>query len=156
MYVSIPSRQARSQRRVEGLAPGSQWQVALDPEILTDTPTGCPGLGGSPGSSVWVVAAASGAPIVTKTVDGEVRIDLDRGNGPQGGSQGLALGNIQGASTDCSGNSPVESKSFLAPRTIRATADAKGRIWVMVGMDLGVESQARIWIRSVRLRLRPL
>ncbi|MFY7954129.1 MAG: hypothetical protein ACOVT5_16620, partial [Armatimonadaceae bacterium] len=81
-------------RVVDGLTPGSQWQVALDPEILTDTPTGCAGVGGSPGESVWVVAGASGAPIVTKTVDGEIRVDLDRGNQSQGGSQGVVLGTI--------------------------------------------------------------
>jgi len=142
-------------RVVDGLPPGSQWQVALDPEILTDTPTGCIGVGGSPGESVWVVAGASGAPIVTKTVDGEIRLDLDRGNQAQGGSQGLPLGTIAGSSTDCSGLSPIESKSFLAPSYIRTTADGQGRIWVMVGMDSGFESGRRIWIRSVRLRLKP-
>lgn len=143
-------------RVVDGLAPGSQWQVALDPEILTDAPTGCAGVGGSPGESVWVVAGASGAPIVTKTVDGEIRLDLDRGNQSQGGSQGFSLGTIAGTSTNCTGESPVESKSFLAPGYLRTTADAQGRIWVMVGMDSGFEAGRRIWIRSVRLRLKPV
>jgi hypothetical protein len=142
-------------RVVDGLPPGSKWDVGVDPEIVTQTPTGCPGVGGSPGESVWMVASAAGKPIAPVTIDGETRLDLDRGNQSQGGPQGVVLGTIAGTSTNCSGDVPAESKSFLAGAFLRTKADAQGRIWVMVGMDSGFEARSRVWIRSVRLRLRP-
>lgn len=143
-------------RILDGFAPGSRWRIALDPEIVTTTPTGCAGVGGSPGEGVWVVSAVSGAPIRTKMVGDEVRIDLDRGNQSQGGTQGLVLGTIAGTSTDCRQPSSPESKSFLSPRFIEATADSQGRIWVLIGMDSGFEARSRIWIRSIRVRLDPV
>lgn len=142
-------------RVVDELPPGSNWDVGVDPEIVTQTPTGCVGVGGSPGESVWMVASAAGKPIAPVLINGETRLDLDRGNQSQGGPQGVVLGTIAATSTNCSGEVPAESKSFLAGRFLTAQADAQGRIWVMVGMDSGFEARSRIWIRSVRLRLRP-
>ncbi len=41
---------------IEALPPSTDFLAAIDVEIVTDTPTGCAGVGGSPGDSVWIVA----------------------------------------------------------------------------------------------------
>jgi hypothetical protein len=67
---------------VRGLRPDSVYWVELDADIGTNVPTGCAGVGGSPGESVYVKLGAAGfEPLAaTDPDDGWLRLNIDFGN----------------------------------------------------------------------------
>jgi len=140
---------------LEGLPAGSTWNVDIDVEILTDTPTGCVGVGGSPGESVWIVTAATPFEPATTTVGGNIQLNIERGNQSQAGPASDVPGTIASTNTDCAVRRAPESKWLRAKRTIPASAGNDGRLWILVGMDSGFEAKSRVWIRDVAVRLRP-
>jgi hypothetical protein len=71
--------------KVTGLANSVTYRVFVDVEFATDVPSGCVGVGGSPGESVWIVAAASPGEPLTIFNGSDYRVNIDRGNQSQGG-----------------------------------------------------------------------
>lgn len=142
--------------RVSDLAPGATYRVTATVAFATDVPTGCAGVGGSPGESVWlIVGAATGEP---RTVfDGrEYRVNLQRGNQSAGGPQGGPLGTIGNTVPNC-GPRRWETKQLASPNasSVTVTADQQGTAWLLVGMDSGFESLSRIYLQRVAVTLTP-
>jgi hypothetical protein len=142
--------------RMPDLAPGATYRVAATVAFATDVPTGCAGVGGSPGESVWlIVGAATGEP---RTVfDGrEYRVNLQRGNQSAGGPQGGPLGTIGNTVPNC-GPRRWETKQLASPDAVpgTVTADPQGTAWLLVGMDSGFESLSRIYLQRVTVTLTP-
>ncbi|MEN9788590.1 MAG: hypothetical protein RLZZ473_654 [Pseudomonadota bacterium] len=142
--------------KVTGLANSVTYRVFVDVEFATDVPSGCVGVGGSPGESVWIVAAASPGEPLTIFNGSDYRVNIDRGNQSQGGARGLVLGNIANSVAAC-GTRRWETKTVVTPTssTLSVTSDERGAIWLLVGMDSGFESLSRIYLRRVIVRLVP-
>jgi hypothetical protein len=142
--------------KVTGLANSVTYRVFVDVEFATDVPSGCVGVGGSPGESVWIVAAASPGEPLTIFNGSDYRVNIDRGNQSQGGARGLVLGNIANSVPAC-GTRRWETKTVVTPTssTFSVTSDERGAIWLLVGMDSGFESLSRIYLRRVIVRLVP-
>lgn len=142
--------------RLVDLAPGTTYRVAATVDLATDVPTGCVGVGGSPGDGVWIIVAA--APIEPTTVfDGrDYRVNLARGNQAVGGPQGGPVGTIANTVADC-GTRRWESKRLATPSAfgLTVTADARGTAWLLVGMDSGFEALSRIYLQRVVVQLTP-
>ena len=51
--------------KLSGLSAGTRYRVAVEVQFLTDASAGCFGVGGSPGESVWIVAAVATAEPLT-------------------------------------------------------------------------------------------
>lgn len=142
--------------RLVDLAPGTTYRVAATVDLATDVPTGCVGVGGSPGDGVWIIVAA--APIEPTTVfDGrDYRVNLARGNQAVGGPQGGPVGTIANSVANC-GMRRWESKRLATPAAfgLTVTADARGTAWLLVGMDSGFEALSRIYLQRVLVQLTP-
>lgn len=138
------------------LVPGARYRIATTVDFATDAPSGCPGVGGPPGESVWVVAGASTTEPLTQLDGGRYRVTLARGNQAQGGPEGGPLGTIANAASTCLARA-WEAKEVSASQatTTVVTADAGGTAWVLVGMDSGIASLSRIYLRRVTVRLTP-
>jgi len=139
---------------IEALPPSTDFLAAIDVEIVTDTPTGCAGVGGSPGESVWIITAASPNPPAVVEFQGNLRLNLERGNQSQPGAASDVPGTIASTNTDCATRRPPESKWLLPTRSIPVRSGADGRVWITLGMDSGFEAKSRVWIRSATVRLR--
>lgn len=141
---------------VTGLVPGTNYRVTARVDFLTDVPTGCIGVGGSPGESVWVVLAASASEPVTTLTAGEFRLNIDRGNQSMGGANGLVLGTVANSVPNC-GTRRWESKTLNTPTTPALTvkADERGAIWVLLGFDSGFEASSRLYYQRLNLTLQP-
>ena len=142
--------------KISGLANSVTYRIFVRVEFATDVPIGCVGAGGSPGESVWIVAAASPSEPLTAFDGGNYRVNIDRGNQSQGGKQGLVLGNIANSILAC-GMRRWETKTVDTPNPspLSVTSDERGAIWILVGMDSGFESLSRIYLRRVVVQLVP-
>lgn len=147
LYIKTP---------IAGLVPGVTYAVSAKLEFLTDVPSGCVGVGGSPGESVWLVLAASTAEPQTVMSGGDVRLNIDRGNQSKGGTNGVVLGTMANTVPDC-GARRWESKTLNTPvpTPLAAKADEKGVLWVLVGFDSGFEALSRLYYQRLTVNLRP-
>ena len=141
---------------IGGLPPGARYGVAVGVEIATDTPSGCIGVGGAPGESVWVKAGA--AAVEPRAVpDGSyLRMNIDIGNQSTGGAQAVVLGNIANSRT-CEQSRRWERKSFPARSTPMPIAiPANGQAWLLFGADSGFESRTEIYFTRATVTLAPM
>jgi len=139
--------------KVSGLVAGSTYRIRSTVDFLTDVPTGCAGVGGSPGESVWIIVAASMIEPQTIFNGTEYRMNIERGNQSQSGRDSAVVGNIANSVQNC-GTRRWESKtlSISSGSTLTVRADERGEAWVLVGMDSGFESFSRIYIQRVFIR----
>jgi hypothetical protein len=137
-------------RQVTGFEANTNYQVSFIVNFATDVPTGCGGVGGSPGESVFVKAGAS---TVEPTSDldqlGWLRMNIDKGNQSQGGVNALVIGNVAN-STLCEQNiRRYEIKQLRSPRSLLVTTDGAGSAWLFVGTDSGFEAVTSLYYTRI-------
>lgn len=139
-----------------GFAPNTAYAVSFQVKFITGAPTGCVGVGGSPGESVWIKAGvlATQPQVAFNGVDYRLNVDWGQ-QGADRGMQGLTLGTVAGTHTECA-VTLWQSKTLGRTTTVTATADAGGRLWVVVGMDSGFEARSSIFLQSLQLNAMPL
>jgi hypothetical protein len=149
-------------RRVAGLDAAARYEVRLEVEIATDVPTGCGGVGGSPGESVYVKAGAGQfEPTTASDALGHLRlVDFDKGNQAVGGSNALVLGNVAN-SQPCEVSSEGivrrwELKTLRTPAALAIRADDHGAVWLLVGTDSGFEATTSLYYTRVIATFAPV
>ena len=130
---------------VGGLRPGAGYFVALEVEIATDVPTGCAGIGGAPGESVYVKAGAAGIEPVPFLEGTHLRMNVDIGSQSQGGENAVVLGTVDNG-RPCE-EPPVWMLKSFPVRSLQGpvTASPDGRIWILFGADSGFEGRTEIY-----------
>lgn len=78
--------------KISGLVAGTTYRASVTVEFLTDVSSGCVGVGGSPGDSVWIITAVSTAEPLTIFNNGNYRLNIDRGNQSVSGRDGVEDG----------------------------------------------------------------
>lgn len=141
--------------QVGGLLPGARYFVAFEAEIATDVPTGCFGIGGSPGESVWVKAGAAGVEPVPALVGTHLRMNVDIGRQSNEGENAVVLGTVANTRT-CEEPPGWELKLFPV-RSLNApvVASPGGRIWLLFGVDSGFEGRTEIYFTRARVTFTP-
>ena len=143
-------------RQVGGFVPGAKYAVTFAMRYATDAGSGCMGVGGSRGDSMWMVVAASAdEPKTVKQADGEYRLNLERGNQAESGRQGKVIGLQGGEGLGCSGGkwAAQERKSDEA---IALQADKDGKFWIVLGTDSGFESTNALYLQGATVDVKPL
>ena len=147
MYISRP---------VTGLVPGQLYRVNVVIVFATNAPAGCIGVGGAPGESVYLKAGATAAEPSKRIVDDLVEISIDKANQAQSGRELIVIGNLAGGAGTCTAPEyRLKTLSTAAPEQIgappppadalRVTADAAGRLWIVIGTDSGFEARTEIY-----------
>lgn len=138
-------------KQLSGLVPNTIYHITYKIELATNVPGGLMGIGGSPGESVFVKAGASThQPIVEKTGDGFLRINIDKGNQSSEGSNMLNIGNV--ASPDVMDESQFVIKTLFT-NDFEATTDTDGNLWLIVGTDSGFEGLTTIYFAQIETSL---
>jgi hypothetical protein len=132
-----------------GFVPSTSYKVSYSVQFATDVASGCMGVGGSPGESVWVVGAASAVEPKSVLKDGRNTLNIDRGNQAGGGKEGQVLGTI-GNTASC-GTTRFESKTVKSAEQFTVKTDANGKLWLLVGIDSGFEATSSIYLQSIVL-----
>ena len=124
--------------------------------MATDTPSGCFGIGGAPGESVYIKAGVSEVEPLPILEDSYLRMNIDIGNQSNGGEQAAVLGNIAN-SRPSEQSRQWERKSFPAqPVPAPVTASPNGRVWLLFGADSGFEGRTQIYFTRVSVTFAPV
>jgi hypothetical protein len=143
-----------SKKKFSGYRPSKQYMLSFDIEIATNQSSGCVGVGGAPGESVYVVAGA--APVEPKTVleNGEYRVNIERGNQASPGKASQVLGNVANSVPNC-GPQVYQSKTLKSSAPLAVQSDANGDIWVFFGIDSGFEAKSTVYYKSFKAAVSP-
>ena len=140
----------------QGLKANTEYLVRFDITFDSNVPTGCGGIGGSPGESVYLKAGASAAE-PNRAVDDEnhYRMTIDKGNQALNGRDASNAGNIDnGENCDTAGSDPeYRSVRKTHVHTTRVKTDAQGNLWLIVGIDSGFEGTTALYFQSINVRL---
>jgi len=144
-----------NKKKFSGYAPSTSYLLNFEIEIASNQSSGCVGVGGAPGESVYVVAGA--APTEPRTVvnsDGEYRLNLDRGNQATAGAASQVLGNVANGVPDC-GPQVYQAKVLKSTAPLSVTSNAGGEIWVFFGIDSGFEAKSAVFYKSIKVAVEP-
>jgi hypothetical protein len=138
-----------NKKRVSGYRPSTQYKLNFEVEIATNQSSGCVGVGGAPGESVYVVVGAAPTEPKTVAVNGEYTVNLERGNQATPGKASQVIGNVANAVPDC--GAPVyQLKTLKSSAPLAVQSDANGDIWVFFGIDSGFEAKSTVFYKSFK------
>ena len=151
IFVRIPPE--------EGLLPNKPYTVDFTVRFASDAPSGCFGVGGAPGESVWMKVGASAEKPVPVSEGGETRMNVDKGNQSSGGADADVAGVI-------ANGIPCEEALEMDPPpyalvtlqkqlTGAVTTDSEGALYLFVGIDSGFESRTSIFYDRIEVTLTP-
>lgn len=131
-------------RRIDGLLPNTNYDVAFNLVFASDAPHGCVGEGGAPGESVTVHAAADGLEPRATEVDGYYVLNsVTRFQGDWYAAS--RVGDVA-TTRSCEQGPQYEIKTIETREDHwRVRSDAIGRIWLLVGTRSGFESTTSLY-----------
>lgn len=140
----------------DGLEPNQAYRVSFHIRMSSNAPTGCVGVGGSPGDSVYLKAGGSiDEPVALLAGNGFLQVSVEKGDQSQGGRDLGVAGTIANGRACDGTESPYVSlvKEYAHPQQIRT--DDRGSLWVILGTDSGYEGLTGLYIESVTVRINP-
>lgn len=137
---------------VNGLDSGVLYKVSIQAEFLTNIQSGCAGIGGAPGESVYVKLAASTEEPINNVEDDYNRLNIDVGQQSQSGTNGLVVGDVSNG-VDCGGEEAYVAKTVKTETTIDAMSNDEGQIWVLAGTDSGFEGVTSIYFTRLAITI---
>ncbi len=143
---------------VGGLLPDRVYRAEVELELASNVPSGCAGVGGSPGDSVYVKLGVVGqkpeAVAVDEGPETMLRANIDIGSQSQDGPQVHVVGTLANRQS-CEDLSAAQwqLKTLVTTRPLAARSDAEGRIWVLAGTDSAFEGLTEYYLTALRLRL---
>ncbi|MBE0481347.1 MAG: hypothetical protein IBX68_10250 [Dehalococcoidia bacterium] len=146
----------------EGLASGQAYRVNFTIVFASNAPSGCFGIGGAPGESVFLKAGAS--PIEPEVyLDHEedyYRVNVDKGDGNSGGGEAATTAGHIANGLVCEEvdlqNPPYVSVERRHEHKFAVTASPEGELWLLLGTDSGFEGLTAIYYQSITVTLEPV
>ena len=139
-------------RPVADLRPNATYQLVVEVEFASNAPQSSFGIGGSPGSSVYLKAGAVDEE--PKAIqDGDFwQMNLDKGNQSQAGADMQVLGTV-GTNREDFTYALVTLDNRDDPFTVQT--NDQGVLWVIIGTDSGFEGTTTLYYHRITLRLLP-
>ena len=140
-------------RPVRGLRPNATYRLEFAIELATNVPENMMGIGGSPGTSVYVkVGASTIEPTAAPDASDWLRMNIDKGNQAQQGQDMINVGHV--AHPEVPGEDEFRIKSLSSEgMAFEATADAEGSLWLIVGTDSGFEGLTTLYYAEIEVTL---
>ena len=150
-YVSGTSKSAALfmflKVQVSGLKPNTGYKASFHVEFATNAPSGCAGIGSSPGEGVRVMAGAPSIepqPILENSANYIMNIDINK--------DAMVIGNVANGSTDCL-NPVYQTKAIDSTSAWSVRTDAEGKLWLLVGTGSGFEGTTSLYYQQFRAAL---
>ena len=140
-----------------GLEAGRTYTVDVTVRFASSAPTGCAGIGGAPGESVYLKVGASPEQPVPVMQDGQSRLSVDKGGQSQGGDAAVVAGTIENGipcEEALESDQPPYAMVTLSGDLEVTTAD-DGSLWLFVGTDSGFEGRTSIYYDRLEVTLTP-
>lgn len=140
-----------AKKKISGLDSKKTYEVFFDIELGTYFHANSIGIGGSPGSSVFVKAGASSKE-PTKYLEGDFyKFNLDKGNQLEGGKELVTIGDASNGLSE-PGFKVVNRNNTSKLVTVKP--NEKGEIWLCVGTDSGFEGLTVLYYDKISVSVR--
>lgn len=142
-------------KKFTGFEPNTRYEIDFELGIGTNVHSGCSGIGGSPGGSVYVKAGASKTePKAVNDGTGFYLLNLDKNNQAAGGTDVMLVGNIENG-LDCDNTDQSYKKKTLKSEAGKFTtySDATGALWIIFGTDSGYEGSTTIYFVDAAIKV---
>ncbi len=139
---------------VRGLRPETSYSLTFELELASDAPSGCVGVGGAPGESVYLkVGAAVERPGRMTASPESIRFNLDKGEQSTGGADAQMVGDVTNGTSDCGTATYRLITRDNRASPFRVTTDSQGELWLLVGTDSGFEATTALYYDTIRVTL---
>lgn len=141
--------------RDDGIIDSAVYDLSFEIAFYSNAPSGCVGIGGAPGESVYLKAGASAVePEPVLVGDGgleQVRLNVDKGNQSTGGEAAGVVGNVANgvACEEMPSGFVLVTKSYTLEEPVEASED--GELWLFVGTDSGFEGRTTLYYESIEV-----
>ncbi len=136
-----------------GTKPNQEYTASFTISMVSKTPGGCFGVGGSPHSVYIKGGVVNTEPIVIYDEKRKYyKFSINKGNQVNVGPDAIGLGDI-GVSLDCNKNTPWTPITRSGKMDV--TADEYGNIWAYVGTDSGFEAASDYYYDHLVISLQP-
>ncbi len=131
---------------ITDLLPNREYTVEFDLEIASKYAANSVGIGGSPGSSVYLKVGAVGKEPSKELLGDYYAINIQKGQQSEGGQDMQMIGNI--AIGDDKTEYELINRSNL-DNPFKANTDANGNLWLIIGTDSGFEGLTTIYFNKI-------
>lgn len=144
----------------DGIAPGRAYRVAYDIYFASNAPSGCFGVGGAPGESVYLKAGASAIEPEVELQGDEYRLNVDKGDQANGGTAASVASDVANG-VPCDVIPDLEQAPYVLllrahTHDTQVTSGADGTLWLLVGVESGYESLTGIYYQRIDVRIEPI
>ena len=141
-------------RRIGGLEADTTYRLELHVAFATNAPSGCFGIGGSPGESVFVKGGATSVePLRIADAADHTRwvMNIDKSDQSEGGADTQLLGDFANSKNCSLGDFSYELKTLsnVGLPAFHVTTDSIGDVWLLLGTDSGFEGTTTIYYTEV-------
>lgn len=133
---------------VTGLRPNSEYTISFDLEIASKYASNSFGIGGSPGSSVYLKVGAVDKEPKVELLGDYYAINIEKGQQSQGGPEMEVIGDI------AIGDDKTEYELINrnnSDNPFKATTDANGNLWLVIGTDSAFEGLTTIYFNKINI-----
>lgn len=135
--------------KITGLDTLTRYEVKFFVEFASNYPESFAGIGGAPGSSVYLKAGVTLVEPLTSQEEGMWQMNIDKGNQAEGGADVLVLGHIGTSRED--EQYDLVRRSNAEDQTFEITTDQSGEAWLIVGTDSGFEGKTRLYYNRIKI-----
>lgn len=135
-------------RRVTGLRKNTTYELLFAVRVASNAAVGEAGLGGVLGDSVYLKVGASAYEPESQIVDGNYRINVDKGNLAEGGADMIPIGHV-GVANKTVDYAILTRFSTNISSNFQATTNDEGELWLIVGTDSGYKVRTTLYYTQI-------
>ncbi|MFC1563298.1 hypothetical protein ACFL6G_00115 [candidate division KSB1 bacterium] len=141
-----------AKKRIVGLRSNTTYELRFNLSFATNESNESVGVGGSPGSGVYVKAGAYFSEPVAVEDNGYYLMNFDKGDQSEGGQDAVVLGTF-------GDSNPPEDTSYRMnnlnsdSNPLTVTTSDLGILWIVVGTDSGFEATTTIYYYSLSVKI---
>ncbi|HNQ24122.1 MAG TPA: hypothetical protein PKK06_13630 [Phycisphaerae bacterium] len=140
----------------DGVQANQAYEVSFTIVFASNAPSGCAGVGGAPGEGVTLKAGATATQPQVVLDQDFYSLNVDKGQQTIGGPAASVVGDIANG-IECEAaleqGSPYVSLTRNHAHDTTVTADATGRLWLLVGTDSGFEATTALYYQRIDVTL---
>lgn len=134
----------------DGLLPNQSYLLSMELDFYTNVDPGLAGIGGSPGEGVYMKAGATAVEPKSIPVNGDLRMNIDKGEQGSSGTDAVVIGNVAKGQVS---EQQYELKKLKMKEPIKVTTNDHGELWAIFGTDSGFEGRTTLYYSTVKISL---
>ena len=137
-------------KEISNLNPSTEYSLIFNVEFASNVPNDRPGIGGSPGESVFIKAGATAIePETFIDTDGRFRMNIDKEDQAAEGEDMIILGNFSNGTDE----DIYTLKTISNHLPFKFKTNEQGSFWLIVGTDSGFEGVTTIYYNKIQVEI---